>query len=94
MMGYILPIQHDTERNYQYRMYKKDGSPHEIKGVRRVKFIPIKEDVDFYRPQPYQKKIKKKSKSVPKQKQIYIYKMSPEEERELSGKGHHVNVKV
>lgn len=92
MMGYILPIQQDTYRNYQYRIYKQDRTPYEVKEVRVVNFIPIQEDVDFYKQN--RNKRMKSTKSEFQSGMVTAYKITPSEEQELSGKGHHVNLKV
>ena len=97
-MGYILPVQQHTYKNYQYRMYEKDKNPHEVQGVRMVKFIPIQPEFDFYEQRgkvdQKEKFSRKKKHDDPARKTATAYNITENEESELVGKGKYINVKV
>lgn len=97
-MGYILPIQQHTYKNYQYRMYKKDKTPHQIQGVRMVKFIPIQSEIDFYKEDHHfqrNERIKKeKAKKRPKPKKVTTYQITPKKLQHEKEKGRHINVQI
>mgnify|MGYP001249936238 FL=1 len=96
-MGYILPVQQHTYKIYQYRMYEKDKNPHEVQGVRMVKFIPIQSEFDFYQQRGKvhlkEKNSRKKQHDKPV-RNATASNITENEESELVGKGKHINVKV
>lgn len=97
-MGYILPVQQHTYKNYQYRMYKKDKTPHQIQGARKVKFIPIQPEIDFYKQeQQIQRKERirnEQNKKKLKPKAVMTYKITERKKVDIDKKGQHINVKV